>query len=573
MKTHLKNSLLLLSAAIITLAGCNKSELEGLKNEVGTLTDRVEALENTQIKALETQIASIEKEVAALQSADEVQSDAVSTLEGKVSVLSDELAKLKESVSSLGTTSDELSGKIDSINEKLSKMEAQIASILESLSELSDRVSEASVTLSYIPEYSDGSAGVQYTREGLKISGATTLKFAVLPARAAFKIARGWKTSLSADAVYTLTKAAGGESIELGISDVSAETGVLSVKLDPANLGKDFILGNFGVSLALKVSCGDIQIVSDYIPLFPVMNEKPLITYLLANFDTDGDGQVDKEFDADGDGKIDGMDKATELNISGYGFTSIDDIISEMPALQVLDCSDNNLTSIDLSNNTALTEIDCSGNNLTSIDFRNNLSLVSVDLGDNADLKKIIWKKRDYLLKCRYSNLDIRVCYWIYKAGADIMHRKIDFYDANPSNTSLVTVIDGMTWNQFNVGVSEGNVHGSPKNFSAAESACPTGWRLPTLEEVKSLGAHHSEYTTYLGAKGYWYSGSQEYSTTVPAIFLPVRSAGSNRGGCWSSTVINGTTGVGIVFDVDCMYIGGSIVFTEEFPVRCVKNS
>ena len=43
--------------------------------------------------------------------------------------------------------------------------------------------------------------------------------------------------------------------------------------------------------------------------------------------------------------------------------------------LDTLDCSTNQLTSLDVSNNTALTSLWCSGNPLTSLDVSNNTSL------------------------------------------------------------------------------------------------------------------------------------------------------------------------------------------------------
>lgn len=559
----LRSSLILLSAAAFTFVGCNSSELEDLKTEVGTLTEKVAAFEKTQIKALETQIASIEKEIAALEDKDKVQSDAVSALEGKVSVVNDDLAKLKESVSTLDSTKDEFS-------EKITVLDSQIASILDSLELLKARIAEALVSLSFIPEYSDGSASVQYTRQGLMLSGATTLHFAVQPEAAAEKIAKEWKSSVSAAAVYTLTKAEGGEAVELGVSDVSAADDVLTVKLDPSGLHKDFILGKAGASAAIEVSCGDIQVASSYIPLVPVMEEKPLIAFLLTNYDTDGDGQVDPAFDADGDGKIDGMDTATELDVSGYGFTSIDDILAEMPALKVLDCSNNNLTSIDLSNNTALIEFDGSSNNFTSIDFIKNESLTSVDLGDNADLKEIFWKSRNHLLKCRYSNLDVRICYELWNIGSTQKKNNITIV------SSLATVIDGKTWKQFNVGASENNLYGTLQKIDDAKAACPTGWRLPAQEynnkELTSLTAHYSEMTTYLGVKGRWFSGSKEYSESVPAVFFPVFSSGSPAGGCWSSTGTNGYYYYAIKFDSESADVS-MIENTAENLVRCVKGN
>ncbi len=529
MKQIIKQLLMpLAAAALILSACCTKQELEEVKQEVSSLTERVATIENTQLKALEGQIASIQKEIAELQNADKVQAEDVSALEGKMSVISDDLATLKESVSSLDGTTEELSGKISDINTKLSELETQITSILASINELKARVSGGDVTLSYIPKYADNNEPVNYTRDVLKISGTATLNFTVQPSRAAETIAKDWQTSLSTIAVYTLTKAAGGESVELAVSDASAKDGVLSVKIDIDNLGKDFIIGNIGAALALKVSCGDIQIVTDYINLSPVRED--LIAYLLQNFDTDGDGQVE----------ISEVNKATEVNIGNMGISNLDGVLEQMPALTTLDCSNNNLTSIDLSKNEHLT---------------------SVNLSGNTNLSKVTWKSLDCLLACRYSELDIKSCY--LPDGTQIT---ID--------NTLEAQVDDKTWKQFNVGASENNLYGERYNFNDAQSACPTGWRVPTNVELKSLSANYSDWTTYLGVRGRWFSGSQAYSESAPAIFLPVLSLNNDFiGQYWSSTAIM----KGKMYTLFFWYIDNIGLYSEisqhKCSVRCLKSS
>ena len=598
-----------LAAVALILSGCcTKSELEEVKQEVSSLTERVASIENTQLKALESQIASIQKEIAELQNADKVQAEDVSALEGKMSVISDDLATLKESVSSLDGTTEELSGKISDINAKLSELETQITAILASINELKARVSSGYVTLSYIPKYADNNEPVNYTRDVLKISGTATLNFNVQPSSAAETIAKDWKTSLSTIAVYTLTKATGGESVELAVSDASAKDGILSVKIDVDKLGKDFILGDIGAALAVKVSCSDIQIFTDYINLSPVGEEKAFIKYLLNNFDTDGDGLVND------------MDKVTSLDVSGYGLTTIDDILSQMPALTKLDCSNNKLTSIDLSmnpalttldcrsnkfssldlsknpklakvnlkdnnlaslvvvntalktldcsgigltsltlsDNASLTNLDCSNNALTNIDLSKNESLTSVDLRNNANLSKVVCKSLDWILANP-----------IYTDAAAL------FYKPDGTqitwDTSLTTEIDGKTWKQFNVGTRLGNKHGDCYTFDEAQSVCPSGWRVPTYAEIRSLSANYSEWTTYLGMEGRWFSGSQTYSSTASAIFLPVTSSGSSYGRYWSSTEGNSYGAYDLHF-----YSGDVYVYYDyrsfEMSVRCLKD-
>ena len=61
--------------------------------------------------------------------------------------------------------------------------------------------------------------------------------------------------------------------------------------------------------------------------------------------------------------------------------TSLD--VSNNAALTYLDCGRNGLSSLDLSNNTALTYLNCYDNQLTSLDLSNNTALESLNCGEN----------------------------------------------------------------------------------------------------------------------------------------------------------------------------------------------
>ena len=51
---------------------------------------------------------------------------------------------------------------------------------------------------------------------------------------------------------------------------------------------------------------------------------------------------------------------------------------------------------------------------------------------------------------------------------------------------------------------------------------CPTGWRVPTYAELSELKSNYSSWTSDSnGRKGYWLSGSESYSSTVPQVFFP----------------------------------------------------
>ena len=90
----------------------------------------------------------------------------------------------------------------------------------------------------------------------------------------------------------------------------------------------------------------------------------------------------------------------TEIDVSGgYNGKKITNLkgIEFFPNLEKLDCAENQLTSLDVSQNTALQDLNCSQNNLTSLDVRSNAALInlvcwknqltSLDVSNNPELK------------------------------------------------------------------------------------------------------------------------------------------------------------------------------------------
>ena len=63
----------------------------------------------------------------------------------------------------------------------------------------------------------------------------------------------------------------------------------------------------------------------------------------------------------------------THLECSSNQLTSLD--VSKNTALTYLSCWENQLTSLDVSKNTALTNLGCDGNQLTSLDVSKNTAL------------------------------------------------------------------------------------------------------------------------------------------------------------------------------------------------------
>ena len=102
------------------------------------------------------------------------------------------------------------------------------------------------------------------------------------------------------------------------------------------------------------------------------------------------------DFVIDGFVETSAIDTVTDLTINNNNISDLTGIESFI-SLQSLFCYDNNLSTLNLVNNTQLFEVTCSNNNLTSIDIRNgnnnglwyfmsmnNPSLTCIDVDDVA---------------------------------------------------------------------------------------------------------------------------------------------------------------------------------------------
>ena len=92
--------------------------------------------------------------------------------------------------------------------------------------------------------------------------------------------------------------------------------------------------------------------------------------YVAENCDTDGDGVLSAE-------------EISDVTAIGVRIKNISDLtgIAYFKKLKTLHCNNNNLTELDLSNNTALEYLSCNSNPLTSLDFSDNVALRILDCG------------------------------------------------------------------------------------------------------------------------------------------------------------------------------------------------
>ena len=152
-----------------------------------------------------------------------------------------------------------------------------------------------------------------------------------------------------------------------------------------------------------------IEVVSDHDGLFVQFEDENFKAYCVENFDSDGDGKVSyaeakvvTNIDVCNKGisSLKGIESFTNLTYlscfsnpfssSSNQLTSLD--VSQNTALTVLKCYSNRLTSLDVSKNTALKQLWCSSNQLTSLDVSKNTALELLYCNSNPTLKQI-WLK------------------------------------------------------------------------------------------------------------------------------------------------------------------------------------
>ena len=124
---------------------------------------------------------------------------------------------------------------------------------------------------------------------------------------------------------------------------------------------------------------------------------------------------------------------------------------------------------------------------------------------------------------------------------------------------------------------------GTEENPAKTEyDPCPEGWRVPTYTELDDLNNNYSSWTTNEnGQSGYWFSGQNSYTETVPQVFFPAAGyhthfsgdaySRGDRGVYWSSRPNSGHA-YSLEFH-NSSYVG---IFNEYLAdgqsVRCVKE-
>ena len=163
------------------------------------------------------------------------------------------------------------------------------------------------------------------------------------------------------------------------------------------------------LSLAVFASCSkdnSLKIVED---VCDRMKDDAFASYCRSEFDTDKDGKVS-------------MKEASVvevIDIKEKGISSLKGL-NYFINLKTLDCSQNDLSTLDISGNSSLSRLYCSENKLKSLNLSKNTRLVYLTASDNEIASLDLSNNRKLsLLSCsgnRLSSLDISMLYWLNRS-------------------------------------------------------------------------------------------------------------------------------------------------------------
>lgn len=534
----------------------------------------------------------------ALQSKDAA-SKSLSHLTAQVNSLRSEVGQVKKSI----TRSD--------VNILDKKIEA-IASKLQSIS--------------FVPYYSDGSSPIYYTEYRGDITPLLCeISYDIQPVSVAEELTEVWDKALTLKGVYTsLTKVHAGDDLSFKITDFSQENGRITITFKPEGISEDFLKERIGASICLRISSGGISKGSSYSSVTPCsidwinFPDESFNRYLILNCDSNSDGHISAE-------------EALEIKeIDMTEFTKFYPVrslagIEHFTNLEKLRCNSHLVGELDLSSNTNLVEVDCSNNNLEYIDLSDcskieklNISdnnLRALDVSDLSSLKELVADNCKGVtelnlnnntaltsLSMKYSGLtelDLRnnksLTYFNlydvpsheFKVWVDSVDWLIDTYSSVGYGVSFYNSegkffyggsieIDGRLWMRFDScgdDADEYYIQGDLYEWwGPRHDYCPTGWRLPTATEFEGLIKNHSNRTQRPGnyVYGYWFSGSESYDESVPAVFLN-QERGLSQAYYWSGDTDGGSSAYYLFFSSSIIEMRLALK-SEMHAVRCIKE-
>ena len=132
------------------------------------------------------------------------------------------------------------------------------------------------------------------------------------------------------------------------------------------------ILVLFVAVCAIFVSCQKENVIKEGENVSKKIEDAVFLKYCCDNFDTNNDGIIS-------------MQEAAAVKIiycEGAGITSLKGI-EYFTAITRLNCTNNRISSLDISKNTQLEDLLCSHNNITSLDLSKNTQLKKIECNNN----------------------------------------------------------------------------------------------------------------------------------------------------------------------------------------------
>lgn len=230
--------------------------------------------------------------------------------------------------------------------------------------------------------------------------------------------------------------------------------------------------------------------------------------YMVENFDTDGDGGIspteaaaitaircsDKGIKSVAgieyctklvfldctENQLTTLDVSKNMELIALGcnenqLTALD--ISKNTKLNILDCSFNELTSLDVNQNTNLDDLDCSSNQLTALDVSNNTKLIELDCD---------WNQLTTLDVSKNTKLTDLYCHNNQLTALDVS-KNTKLKDLSCSNNQLTTLDVSKT----NLGNSN-YIYPLSCNMESLQTLyLKTGWKIKYINNPRDAGYIH----------------------------------------------------------------------------------
>lgn len=221
-----------------SIADGDKKLDEKLRNEITTVNKSIEtakseltvAYENAIKTAIEANNGIIDNKIA----------QEIATVNNRIDI----------EVQTLTTHVNEIETRLSSLENRVENIDTDVAALLKRIQ-----------SISYIPRYGNGQAIMK------KIigqdEGFAEFDFMISPKNAVSELAKVWNDAVTMKAVYTQTRAVSFVDLPIINFETDADNGVITLKISGENLNTDYYSSNISANVALFISDGNNNIVSE----------------------------------------------------------------------------------------------------------------------------------------------------------------------------------------------------------------------------------------------------------------------------------------------------------------------